>query len=71
MRTTLNLDTEVLSTVRLLSKQSGLPIGAIVSEIVRKALQHDETAVERNGVQIFPRKEGPAPDIATVNKLRD
>ena len=71
MRTTLNLDPEVLSTVRLLSKQRGLPIGTIVSEIVRNALRQGETATERNGVQIFPRREGPAPDIEAVNKLRD
>jgi hypothetical protein len=37
MRTTLNLDPEVLTKVRILARQRGVSLGTVVSELIRKA----------------------------------
>jgi hypothetical protein len=71
MRTTLNLDAEVLAKVRILAKQRGVSIGTVVSELVRKALHPKKASEVRNGVPLFPPSNGPAPDLEIVNKLRD
>ena len=71
MRTTLNLDPEVLSKVRLIAKQRGVSLGTVVTELIRKALSPGKSEAVRNGVPIFPVHEGPAPDLELVNKLRD
>jgi hypothetical protein len=71
MRTTLNLDSEVLAKVRMLAKQRGVSLGEVVSELIRKALSPQKTTTKRNGVPIFPRREGPPPDLELVNRLRD
>jgi len=71
MRTTLNLDPEVLTKVRILAKQRGVPLGIVVSELIRNALSPRETQSIRNGVPIFPPSEGPPPDLDLVSRLRD
>jgi predicted HicB family RNase H-like nuclease len=38
MRTTLNLDPEVLTKVRILAKQQGVSLGTVISESIRQAL---------------------------------
>ncbi len=71
MRTTLNLDPEVLTKVRMLAKQRGVPLGTVVSELIRKSLSPQKTQSVRNGVPIFPASEGPPSDLELVNRLRD
>ena len=71
MRTTLNLDPEVLSKVRTLAKQRGVSLGTVVSELIRKALSPGKYQAVRNGVPIFPVHEGAPPDRELVNRLRD
>jgi hypothetical protein len=71
MRTTLNLDPEVLTKVRILAKQRGVSLGTVVSELIRKALSPQKTPSVRNGVPIFPPRDGPPPDLELVNRLRD
>ena len=71
MRTTLNLDPEVLNKVRILAKQKGVPLGNVVSELIRKALSPQKSQSLRNGVPIFPASEGPPPDLEVINRLRD
>lgn len=67
----MNLDPEVLTKVRILAKQRGVPLGIVVSELIRNALSPRETQSIRNGVPIFPTSEGPPPDLDLVNRLRD
>ena len=71
MRTTLNIDSEIMAKVRLLSEQRGVPLGQIVSELVGKALEPRETPRIRNGVPVFPAGTGDRPDFDLVNRLRD
>lgn len=71
MRTTVNLDPEALSKARLLARQQGLPLGTVISRLILKATRPTRTSGLRNGVPVFPARRGQAPDLATVNRLRD
>lgn len=73
MRTTLNIDDDVLWAAKELAALRGKPVGRIVSELARKALapQVDRPA-ERNGVPLLPPRAGARPvSPAVVNSLRD
>jgi hypothetical protein len=72
MRTTIDLDEDVLSATKSLSQQRGLPMGKVVSELVRRALRPASAPRMRNGVPLFPlRKTGNRPGLELVNQLRD
>lgn len=72
MRTTLNLDDDVLFAVKHLSRQKHEPIGKLLSAIVRCALTPEVKGQERNGVPLFPVKsDGGVVTMELVNRLRD
>ena len=51
MRTTLDLDDDVLAAAKALAAHRGLTAGQVVSELVRKGLSAEKTSVRvRNGV---------------------
>jgi hypothetical protein len=80
MRTTLQLDDDVLAAARVLARQQRTSLGAVISELARQALvapapgsssQH-RSADHRNGLPLLPWKETGAPvDLELVNNLRD
>lgn len=61
MRTTLNLDDDVMRAVRSLARERGESLGTVVSDLVRKALE--PTAAQRYeiDVPVFIVREGAAP----------
>lgn len=72
MRTTLDLDLDVLQAAKEIGSARGLSAGQVVSELVRKALASPRTARVRNGVPLISRKAGSPPlTMATVNRLRE
>ena len=71
MRTTLDLDSQVLAKIRLLSRQRNQSLGSVASELLAAALQPREAPRSRNGVPVFPAGNGPSPDLELVNRLRD
>jgi len=73
MRTTLDLDEDVLQAAKELAAARGSTAGKIVSELVRKALAPPETGRVRNGVPLLPRRPpgAPKPTMALVNRLRE
>ena len=73
MRTTLNLDEDVLWAAKELAAQRRVPVGRVVSELARKALAPRSHRVEeRNGVPLLPSRDGARPvSLAAVNALRD
>lgn len=71
MRTTINLEPEALAKAKLLSRQRGVPLGRIVSELILLASGSKRPPRLRNGVPVFPRREGAAPDLQAVNRLRE
>jgi hypothetical protein len=73
MRTTLDIEDDVLQAAKEIALSRGKTAGQVVSELLRKALQ---TPVEpgrvRNGVPLMPRRpDAPVTTMALVNELRD
>jgi hypothetical protein len=75
MRTTLDLDPDVLAAVKELAHQRKVSAGAVVSDLVRKALAGpvfvlEDAAPRVGGFQPFASRGGVVSDSA-VNALRD
>ena len=75
MRTTLDLDDDLLQAAQEIAAAQGRTAGQVVSELVRQALQSARSGRPqkvRNGVPLIRRKGGPAiMTMALVNELRD
>jgi len=72
VRTTLDLDEDILQAAKNLAQQRGQTAGQVISALVRTALEPRGGARSRNGVRVFPAKRGSkVPSLALVNKLRD
>jgi hypothetical protein len=72
MRTTVDIDDDVLLAVRQIAGQRGVSIGTVLSELIRQALSRRDAATTRNGVPLFAVRRGAG--IATlelVNELQD
>jgi len=72
MRTTANIDDDVLAAARQYADAHGLTLGEALSELARSALSERRTGSVRNGVVLLPT--GPGARQATlddVNALRD
>ncbi len=71
MRTTLDIDDDVLLAVKDAAARERLPVGRMMSKIVRRALT-PKPAQSRNGVLIFDAKpDAPLMTLDVVNRLRD
>jgi hypothetical protein len=73
MRTTLDIDEDVLETAKELAARRSTTAGRVISDLVRSALApRDQAARKRNGVPLLPgRKNGSLVTTALVNRLRD
>lgn len=74
MRTTLDLDEDVLQAARELAAVRGQTTGQVVSALARRALEAPAPARStRNGVPLLPRRPvgAPRPTMKQVNELRD
>jgi len=72
MRTTLDLDEDVLQAAKELAAARGTTAGKVLSELARKALTPARTARVRNGVPLLPRRPGMRRlTLQQVNELRD
>ena len=74
MRTTLDLDEDVLQAAKELAECRGTTAGRVLSDLARKALEPPADMPRvRNGVPLLPRRPAGSPPITmqTVNDLRD
>ncbi len=72
MRTTVDLEEDVLMAARELARQQGVTLGKIVSELVRQALTHRPAGRTRQGIPLFPVQ--PKAGVVTpelVSRLRE
>jgi hypothetical protein len=73
MRTTLDIDEDVLESAKELAAKRGTTAGRVLSELARSALApHGRSPRMRNGVPVLPKRRGTqlvTPEI--VNRLRD
>jgi hypothetical protein len=62
MRTTVDLDEDVLRTAKDLAEERSQSLGRVLSDLARKGLQpRGKAATSRNGVPLLPRLPGAKP----------
>ena len=74
MRTTLDIEEDILQAVKELAEFKGQTAGKVLSDLARKALTPTGPAPKiRNGVPLLPRRPAGAPlmTLKFVNELRD
>jgi hypothetical protein len=73
MRTTLDIDDDVLQAAKELASVRQKTAGQVLSELARQALSPARAPRARNGVQVLPRRASgqPRPTMKLVNDLRD
>lgn len=73
MRTTLDLDDDVLQAAKEIAANRGTTAGRVLSELARKGLEPTESGGVRNGVPLMPArpKGSRKPTMADVDRLRD
>ena len=74
MRTTLDLDEDVLQALKEIAQLRGQTAGRVASDLVRKAIRPapDKRQKVRNGVPIFQARPGQRIiTMELVNRLRD
>jgi hypothetical protein len=69
MRTTLDLDEDVLRTTKALARERGQSLGTTISELVRKGLEPSRKfARSRDGLPILRRVPGARPVTSEIVK---
>ena len=72
MRTTLDIEDDVLELAKQLAKQQGATTGRVVSDLARQGLEPKRRSKIRNGVPLFAARPGARkPGLAWVNRLHD
>jgi hypothetical protein len=72
VRTTLELDDDLVHVARQLASQRDMTMGQVVSGLLRQALEPKAAPRMRNGVPLFTPKPGARkPNLDLVNRLRD
>jgi hypothetical protein len=73
VRTTLDLDPDVLQAVKELATARRSTAGKVLSELARKSLTSSHVARVRNRVPLLTRRlsDAPRPTMKLVNELRD
>lgn len=71
MRTTLEIDDDLLLTVKQIAHQRKATAGAVVSAMLRESLEPKAFTVEyRDGIPVLPRRpNGPVVTTELVNRL--
>jgi len=72
MRTTVDIDEDVLLATREIARRRGISMGQVLSDLARQALSASGGATTRNGLPLFPVAAGAGvvtPEL--VNRLRD
>ncbi len=73
MRTTLDIDTDVLQAAKEIAAMRKSTAGKVLSDLARQALRPPDTTPQmRNGIPLLPAREGERPvSLKIVNQLRD
>lgn len=72
MRTTIEIDDDLLLALKELARVQGLTLGQVISDLTRRFLPANTASKTRNGVRVFaPKDANVKSDIHVVNALRD
>jgi hypothetical protein len=59
MRTTLNLDEDVLEAAKMLAANERKPLGTVISDLLRRSVEPPPSPLrKRNGIPLFPVTQG-------------
>jgi hypothetical protein len=66
------IDDELLVTLKQLARRRGITLGQVISELTRQSLPAPGSLKVRNGVRLFNSKtRNTKSDLSVVNALRD
>ena len=72
IRTTLDLEEDVLLAAKEIARQRGITVGKVMSDLARQALMREASGDTKNGLPIFPiQPEAKIVTMELVNQLRD
>ncbi len=72
MRTTVEIEDELLVTLKDLAREQGVTLGQVISALSRQSLAEHSSVKVRNGVRLFaPKASNVRSDLRIVNSLRD
>ena len=72
MRTTLDLEEDVLLAAKEIARQRGVTIGKVLSDLARQAMTRPVTGETRHGLPLFPiQPDAGLVTLELVNQLRD
>ena len=72
MRTTVDIDDDVLLATKDIAKRAGTSMGKVLSDLARRALTEKTNSSTRNGVPLFPTSaDGSVVTLELINQLRD
>jgi hypothetical protein len=72
MRTTLEIDDDLLDAARQIAREQGRTVGQVISRLARQSLTTNAPSKVRNGVPVFEQRTvASRPDLRVVNELRD
>jgi hypothetical protein len=72
MRTTIDLEVDVLLAAKEIARQRGVTIGKVISDLARQAMTRPAAVTTRAGIPLFPVQPDAGPiTLKMVNQLRD
>jgi hypothetical protein len=72
MRTTLELNDDLVREAKSLARKRGVSLGRVISDLALQSLTAAAPPKYRNGVRLLESKPGaPRADMELVNRLRD
>jgi hypothetical protein len=72
MRTTIDLEEDVLLAAKELASKRGTTLGRVISELARQALTRQVSVSTRDGLPLFPvQPKAGVVTLELVNRLRD
>lgn len=71
MRTTLELDDDLIAMAKELARERASTVGQVISQLARQSLEAAAPPKLRNGVPVFPKAGAGKSSLSIVNKLRD
>ena len=70
MRTTLDIDEDILLVIKELAARQGVSMGKVLSDLARQTLTRQAETSTRNGLPLFPRQPGAGViTLELVNQL--
>jgi hypothetical protein len=72
MRTTLDLEEDILLAAKEIAKQRGDTVGKVLSDLARQALTRRASVSRKHGLPLFPvQPDAGVITLELVNRLRD